>query len=89
LGRSTIYGDVDRADGGRGVYLVLGARGRFTWSNDGKTWERQPAVENWKYSYVATKAGVGPGCDSMVFQYGAGIINGKRVKMFFGEGYNH
>jgi hypothetical protein len=85
-----IYGDIDRADGGRGVYLVLGARGRFTWSNDGKTWERQYVIddwkEDWKYIYRSPRAGTLPGCQGELVRYGTGFIDGKRVKMFFGTG---
>jgi hypothetical protein len=87
--RQVIYGDIDRADGGKGIYLVRGERGRYTWSYDGKTWEKHYADTAWEYAYVATKAGVGPGSDSMSFLYGTGIIGGKRVKMFFGEGHNN
>jgi hypothetical protein len=77
-----IYGDIDRADGGRGRYLVLGHRGRFTWSDDGKTWEKtgDGTKTEADYRYVAD-------CDAMLFQYGAGIIGGKSVKMFFGAGH--
>jgi hypothetical protein len=65
--RQVIYGDIDRADGGTGIYLVRGERGRYTWSYDGKDWIRHYADTDWKYAYVATKAGVGPGSDSMSF----------------------
>jgi hypothetical protein len=87
--RQVLYGDIDRADGGKGVYLVRGERGKYSWSYDGKDWIRHYADTDWKYAYVATKAGVGPGSDGMSFLYGTGIIGGKRVKMFFGEGANH
>jgi hypothetical protein len=77
-----IYGDIDRADGGRGRYLVLGHSGRFTWSDDSKIWEK--AGDGTKteadYRYVAD-------CDAMLIQYGTGVINGKSVKMFFGAGH--
>jgi hypothetical protein len=74
-----IYGDIDRVDNGKGRYLVLGTNGRFTWSDDGgKTWKIHYASADWKY--VAD-------CNGMLFQYGTGVINGKREKMFFGAGY--
>jgi hypothetical protein len=81
-----VYGDIDRAGGARGRYLVLGTRGRFTWSDDGKTWIRQYADTDWRYVYTSTKPGAIPGCNSVLVRYGSGIIDGKPVKMFFGEG---
>jgi hypothetical protein len=83
--RQVIYGDIDRADGGKGIYIVRGQNGRYTWSHDGKTWARQAAAKDWKYVYVP-KAGESSSFEGLL-QYGAGIIDGKRVKMFFGEGY--
>jgi hypothetical protein len=85
-----IYGDIDRADGGRGIYLVRGEDGRFTWSYDGKDWVRHYVKddwkEDWKYIYRSPKAGALPGCGQVSIRYGTGIIGGKRVKMFFGTG---
>jgi hypothetical protein len=85
-----IYGDIDRADGGRGIYLVQGESGRFTWSYDGKDWVRhyvkEDWKEDWKYIYRSPKAGALPGCNQASIRYGTGIIGGKRVKMFFGTG---
>jgi hypothetical protein len=74
-----LYGDIDRADGGKGIYLVRGERGRYSWSYDGKNWEKHYAIADQKYIWER--------CTSMDLQYGTGIINGNRVKMFFGPGY--
>jgi uncharacterized repeat protein (TIGR02543 family) len=76
-----LYGDID-ANGGKGRYLVLGRKGRFTWSDDGgKTWEIHYADTDWKYV---------TDCDGFdILQYGSGVIGGKRVKMFFGTGYRY
>jgi hypothetical protein len=84
--RQTLYGDIDRTDDGKGIYLVWGQNGRYTWSQDGKTWVKHFAATDWKYVYVPTEAGVSPKFEGLL-QYGSGIIGGKRVKMFFGEGY--
>jgi uncharacterized repeat protein (TIGR02543 family) len=87
--RQVVYGDIDRADGGRGVYLVRGERGRYTWSHDGgKTWVKHYADTDWKYVYTS-EVDIYPGCDSMLIRYGTGINNGKRVNMFFGTGQNY
>jgi hypothetical protein len=75
--RQVIYGDID-ANGGKGRYLAVGVKSRFTWSDDGgKTWVQHYADTDWRY--VAD-------CDSITVQYGTGIISGKREKMFFGAG---
>jgi hypothetical protein len=74
-----LYGDIDRADGGKGIYLVRGERGKYSWSYDGKTWAQHLAKADWKYVWQE--------CSSMDLEYGTGIIGGKSVKMFFGTGY--
>ncbi|MDR1030785.1 MAG: glycoside hydrolase [Treponema sp.] len=76
-----IYGDIDRADGGSGIYLVRGERGRYTWSYDGKTWEKHYTIADRKY--------IGEECTYIDVQYGTGIAGGKRVKMFYGLGYEN
>jgi uncharacterized repeat protein (TIGR02543 family) len=80
-----LYGDIDRADGGRGIYLVRGENGRYTWSQDGKDWEKQYADKDWRYMYTSPKTAI-PGFNDASIRYGAGIVSGKRVKMFFGTG---
>jgi hypothetical protein len=76
--RQVLYGDIG-ADGGTGIYLVLGERGRYTWSRDGgKTWAKHYADTDWRYA---------ADCNGITIRYGSGVIDGKRVKMFFGAGY--
>jgi hypothetical protein len=73
-----LYGDID-ANGGKGRYLAVGLRGRFTWSDDGgKTWEQHYVTADERY--VAD-------CTGITVQYGTGVVGNNRVKMFFGAGY--
>jgi hypothetical protein len=83
-----LYADID-ANGGRGRYLAVGTRGRFTWSDDGKKWEQHYTTAEERYVYESPLPGVFPGADGFFVRYGTGIINGSRVKMFFMEGTNH
>jgi hypothetical protein len=86
-----LYGDID-ANGGRGRYIAVGTRGRFTWSDDGgKTWGPHYTTADERYVYESPLPGVFPGADGVFVRYGTGIINGSgnRVKMFFMEGTNH
>jgi hypothetical protein len=70
-----LYGDVDRADGGKGIYLVRGERSGYSWSYDGETWSKKYGTFIWEE------------CTSMDLQYGTGIVDGNPVKMFLGTGY--
>jgi hypothetical protein len=73
-----LYGDID-ANGGKGRYIAVNLTGRVTWSDDGgKTWVPHYADTDWRY--VAD-------CTGIIVQYGTGIIDSKREKMFFGAGY--
>jgi hypothetical protein len=84
-----LYGDID-ANGGRGRYIAVGTRGRFTWSDDGgKTWVQHYTTADERYVYTSPIEGVFPGGDGVFVRYGTGFIGGKRVKMFFMEGTNH
>jgi hypothetical protein len=84
-----LYADIDE-NGGRGRYIAVGTRGRFTWSDDGgKTWVQHYTTTDERYVYTSPLEGVFPGGDGVFVRYGTGIINGSRVKMFFMEGTNH